>query len=296
MKGRCETRVVAVVVTYNRLELLKECIDKIKSQSIKVDLIIVDNHSDDGTGLYLKELASRETSININAVSLEKNVGGAGGFNYGMRLAVENGYELIWIMDDDTMPAADACEKLLKADKDLGGDYGFLSSTVYWVDGNLCRMNIQHKIGDQSGNLTKVDSATFVSLLFREETIKKFGLPIKDFFIWGDDKEYTMRLSQNKSCYWVKDSSVVHKMKNNSGSSISKDALTRVPRYYYAYRNDYWTCHRHGTKKVILFYLAFALNIFRVFLFSKDGKRNRMKIMIEGLQAGKKFNPEIEYI
>ena len=83
------------------------------------------------------------------------------------------------------------------------------------------------------------------------------GLPIKEYFIWGDDKEYTLRLSASYPCYHVKDSVVIHKMAINAGSNIVIDAIARVPRYFYAFRNDLCTAKRRGTKEIIIYFAAF---------------------------------------
>lgn len=186
-------------------------------------------------------------------------------------------------------------------------EIGFVSSTVLWTDGSPCEMNRQHYVGDVfsiSGKdaeediltLQPVDSATFVSLLFSREAVEKMGLPIKEYFIWGDDKEYTLRLSARYPCYHVKNSVVIHKMAINAGSNIVIDAIARVPRYFYAFRNDLCTAKRRGTKEVIIYFAAFFLNMLRVLLKSKDGKTLRLQTMWKGMRAGVKFDPEIEYL
>ena len=51
-------------------------------------------------------------------------------------------------MDDDCMPEKDALAALLRAERDLNGSYGFLSSRVLWKDGTLCDMNLQARDSD----------------------------------------------------------------------------------------------------------------------------------------------------
>ncbi len=80
--------------------------------------------------------------------------------------------------------------------------------------------------------LQAVDSATFVSLLFTRVAVENKGLPVKEYFIWGDDKEYTLRISETYPCYHVKESVAIHKMKTNAGSNIVIDDIERVPRYF----------------------------------------------------------------
>lgn len=130
----------AVVVTYNRMELLKQNIKKLLEQSYPCDILVVDNASTDGTD---KAMLSMEEAGMLLYRNTEANLGGAGGFNFGMRWAVEAGYSYIWVMDDDCLPSPDALEKLMEADKLLDGNYGWLSSVALWTDGRECKMNRQ---------------------------------------------------------------------------------------------------------------------------------------------------------
>ena len=86
-------KLAAVVVTYNRLSLLKKNIEALQKQKLKInmDILIIDNASTDGTGKYIKELKNKK----IQYFNTGKNIGGAGGFNYGIRKAVEEKYK--WI-------------------------------------------------------------------------------------------------------------------------------------------------------------------------------------------------------
>ena len=91
----------AVVVTYNRLQMLKEVIAALQASETKVDhIIIVDNHSDNDTKNYLESLGDA-----IEYLRLEDNLGGAGGFNRGVRYFMEKtDDDFVWLMDDDTVP------------------------------------------------------------------------------------------------------------------------------------------------------------------------------------------------
>jgi glycosyltransferase involved in cell wall biosynthesis len=137
-----KNRTAAVVVTYNRLTLLNKCIEKLRGQTVPCDILVVDNASTDGTTPWLRE---QEEAGLLRTRNTGGNLGGAGGFNKGMRWAVEDGYKYLWLMDDDCLPEQDALEKLLEADSLLNGSYGWLSSVALWTDGNVCSMNIQRK-------------------------------------------------------------------------------------------------------------------------------------------------------
>ncbi len=294
--------VATVVVTYNRKKLLRECLDALLASDAPSDIFIIDNNSTDGTKDYIADIV--KDNDNVIYKHLKKNVGGAGGFSAGMNHVVKRGYKYVWIMDDDTIVKPDTLSRLLDAAAMLHDNFGFLSSTVAWTNGSDCKMNIQtynKSINDiqrhyKKNGLWPVSTATFVSLLFTANAIKGVGLPKREYFIWGDDKEYTRRMSKYMNCYNVIDSKVVHKTVNNEGSNITKDDIARIDRYKYAYRNDFATARDEGIKELAVYAVGFGLNMARVIIFAKDNKARRIKVMLIGLKKGISFAPKTRYI
>lgn len=136
-------RIAAVVVTYNRLDTLRRCLAAVAGQQPAApDILVVDNHSTDGTAAFLAEQAA---AGRLQYRDTGANIGGAGGFSAGMGWAVEAGYTHLWVMDDDCIPQPDALAALVAAHEQLNGNYGFLSGIAYWRDGSRCRMNIQKR-------------------------------------------------------------------------------------------------------------------------------------------------------
>lgn len=294
-------RTAAVVVTYNRKELLETCIHCLLAQSAACDILVVDNASTDGTEDMLKAI----TDSRVSYRSTGANIGGAGGFNFGMRWAVESGYDLVWVMDDDCRPEPDALKTLIDADAALNGDYGFLSSVVLWTDGTECKMNRQkiRKAYYEHAELLKygliqVEQATFVSLLFPAAVIRETGLPIKEFFIWGDDIEYTRRIAvrMHMPCYMVGQSQVIHAMRENGGSSIATDKPERLDRYKYAFRNEAYLYRQEGFKGVCYYLAKCALNLVRIIKSREGQKGRRIGILLGGMARGLFFRPKIERI
>ena len=292
-------KVIAVVVTYNRKELLKECIDALlKQEYSECKILIVDNASTDGTKEYIKEYIEENKIIYKNTGA---NLGGAGGFNYGMKEAYKIGCDFVWLMDDDCIVHKDTLSKLIEADKKLNGNYGFLSSKVLWKDGSICKMNIPKKTfstwqKDFKTAIQSIAMASFVSLFIKAEIVKKMGLPIKDFFIWTDDWEYTRRISRKYECYYITNSIVTHKSKINEGASIATVEGDRVDRFKYMYRNDVVLYRREGVKGLVLLQVRILLHKFRIFKSNKKDKKERIKIINEAIKEGKRFFPNIEYL
>lgn len=295
-------RIAAVVVTYNRKEVLKRCLESLMVQTAPCDLLVVDNASSDGTQEYLGKLKKEKK---IRVIRTARNLGGAGGFNLGIRKAVEYGYEYVWVMDDDTFPKADALGKLLDADEYLEGCYGFLSSVVLWTDGKGCRMNrqkVKKNFYDYAGLLNQglipVEQATFVSLFMRSSTVKKAGLPVKEFFIWGDDLEYTRRIAVRMQlpCYLVGKSQVVHAMSVNNGSCIATDVPERIDRYRYAYRNENFAYRYEGIKGLLYYIAKCVFNILRIWMKGDSHRFHRSWVVLSQMFAGFRFNPKIEML
>lgn len=291
-------KVVAVVVTYNRKELLKESIKALLDQDYNsCEILVVDNASTDGTEEFIKEELQNSR---VHYMNTGANLGGAGGFNIGIKEAYKMGCDFIWVMDDDCIVHKDSLQELINADKELEGNYGFLSSKVLWKDNSICKMNIQKKkfskwLKDFETNKQRIAMASFVSLFLKTSVVEKVGLPIKEFFIWTDDWEYTRRISREYNCYYISKSVVTHKSKQNEGASIAT-VDDRLERFKYLYRNDIVLYRREGIRGWILLYLRLVLHKLRILKSDKTNKKERIKIINDAIKEGKKFRPKIEFI
>ena len=291
-----KSNVAAVVVTYNRLELLRQCVEALRAQTAVCDILIVDNASTDGTANWLT------SQPDLHYRNTGSNLGGAGGFNFGMRWAVEAGYDYVWVMDDDTLPHPDALEKLLEADSVLEGNYGWLSSVALWTDGSECKMNRQKLKKSfyaysplMKYGLVQAEQATFVSLFLRSETIRRFGLPIKEYYIWGDDLEYTRRIAVRGElpCFIAGQSQVVHATKSNVGSNVALDDVERIGRYFYAFRNEAHLYRQEGLKGSAYCFAKRCRDFLRIMRYGKP-KWPRFGILFKGIWAGFFFRKETE--
>ena len=99
-----------VIVTYNRCDLLKECITCALQQTIAAThIVVIDNACTDDTDRYLNSLSIPQ----LVHYRLDHNAGGAGGFYEGLKKAHELGDEAHIIIDDDAMLSKDFAEQLL---------------------------------------------------------------------------------------------------------------------------------------------------------------------------------------
>lgn len=200
MGASATDRVCAIVVTFNRKELLVECLRALQAQERSVEeILVVDNASTDGTADLV-----RQQFPDVELLALTKNGGGAGGFYEGMRWAFEKGYDWLWLMDDDGKPAPDCLQELLShknsdgkaqvlvpMQRDRSGrTYGAGTWDKYYVD-------VSNELAEGKQAATGDYLFAFVGPLISRKVVERIGLPRREFFIWFDDYEYGLRVHRD---------------------------------------------------------------------------------------------------
>lgn len=261
-----------VVVTYNRKELLLECINALINQTYKwKKIFIIDNNSTDGTFELLEQNKILDNK-NIIYKKLEKNVGGAGGFHEGMKIAYKDGADWIWVMDDDTIPTTTALQNLIEGKSHINENISFLSSSAWDIEEKnpINHGKINYRT-DKEGYLSYrkyleygifgLENATFVACLVNCKAIEQCGFPIKDYFIWGDDIEYTTRLTLNfGNAYQIGSSKVIHKRTGKIINSIKEEEnKNRLKFWFYMIRNTLITQKEYEKFKVFKTFLKYQL-------------------------------------
>lgn len=262
MSEENKEKIAAVVVTYNRKQLLGECLNALLVQSYPLDAIyIIDNASTDGTPEYLmgkgfidKQLfsekepseslksipltSSQANSIDIHYVRMHENTGGAGGFHEGVKRGYEAGFDWLWLMDDDAEPEQESLLKLSEYFNfenvvALCPSVNSLNNEILNVHRgrfNLKKMfpMVQSPISyeEYMRKFVEIDLATFVGLMVSKKAIAAIGLPVKDFFIHYDDIEYCLRLRKIGKILLIPESIIIHKEEAHGNRQV-KYALNR---------------------------------------------------------------------
>ena len=197
-------RILAVVVTFNRLELLQKLVARLGEVEGLSGVLVVDNASTDGTGAWL---AGRETTgeVPLSGRTLATNRGGAGGFHDGLAWAIDQGADLVWLMDDDGLPDLDCLDRLLQHQEDLDfwgplvvdeRDPERLVFPIRLPGGT----RVVHAVEDvhRAAHDDRIDGIVipFNGVLVTKELVDRIGLPREEFFIWGDDHEYRLRAEE----------------------------------------------------------------------------------------------------
>ncbi len=248
--------VAAVIVTFNRADQLSTVLAHVFAQTLRPALVVVvDNASTDHTPEVLARFAAEP---GLDVVRLPSNTGGAGGFAAGMARAYEAGADFVWIMDDDCYAEPVALERLLaghrQAESVLAEPVTFAGSLVRWTDGSLCVMNAPPASDDwaelavRGYGLTLVELCSFVSVLIPVWAVEEFGLPLREYFIWFDDAEYTHRLRAGGRGVMVHDSVVVHDLAENKGVNVTHLDAANLWKFRYGARNESSYRWHHDSK------------------------------------------------
>lgn len=264
-------KIAANVVTYNRKQLLSECLNALLHQTYPLDAIyIIDNASTDGTPEYLMEqgfidkplypdkepleavkiiplIHLQDKPLEIHYVRMPENTGSSGGQYEGIKRGYDAGFDWFWLMDDDTVPYSDALAILLSHTR--MPMLGFLCSLIK-NEGEILQLSIPKLDTDMKViedhdkyGLLKVRLAPFLSLLLNREAVTAIGLPIREMFIHYDDAEYTLRITRNNfKGYLVTESVAIHKVKNLNNHMYNINTLKckyGIKNHFYFYRIYY---------------------------------------------------------
>lgn len=283
-------RVVATVVTRNRRELLAEALAAVHAQTrAPEDLVVVDNASSDGTAEYV-----REHFPTASLVSLARNMGGAGGFAAGLAQALGQRSDLVWLMDDDTIPEPGTLQALLDARERYPGAQppALVASRVTWTDGRNHPLNtprrkpgVSREEADAAAaaGCVPTRSASFVSVLVDARAVREVGLPVADYFLWNDDFEFTTRLLRGRVGLFCPGSVVVHKT-----ATFGDSGADPGERFFYEVRNKVWLFTRSPGLRP-LERLLYGLSTCRRWARTAARSRDRVTLgraLGRGLRAG----------
>jgi dTDP-4-dehydrorhamnose reductase len=240
----------------------------------------------------------------VQAVRLRKNVGAAGGFTAGLRLAAATGAERIWVMDDDVICEPDALAELMAA-LDLteadGLEPPFVVSTSRHPDGQMTDVpevdlarNAITGFPEWSEYLGKglaaVTRATFASILFPRRTFERFGFPLGSMFIYGEDAEFTLRVTKINPGFLCGTSNVQHVRVKKVLDIVTEHDPVRLQWLGYLVRNRIYTARLHRSHITALKRVVSEWR--RCVRLVKAAQLSKAFIIARGVLAGFWFKPD----
>jgi GT2 family glycosyltransferase len=290
-------KIAAVVVTFNRLELLKQCIQSLRIQTYKLDeIIIINNSSMDGTLEWLNQQ-------NDLTIITQENSGSAGGQHTGIKTAYEKGYDWILCTDDDTSFDGNYIRILMeyaisKGILFLGGSVineknELLVNHRGLLKEKIIKEKIQIPIDIQgyTSEIVFVQFISFVGMILNRTIIDKVGFPNNKFFYQHDDVEYCFRIKKYFSGLLVPAATMIHKereshnfkkfrnIKERKNHALSKTKL------FYDVRNLTFIVLTYYSNPFIKYFSIINFIVVqtrRIILYS-DNRRTNLRIIFNAL-------------
>ena len=255
-----------VIVTYNRLSKLKKTLDCYEKQTVPFrNLIVVNNHSSDGTEEYLKEWENTNTPFNKIIIHTKENLGGAGGFYTGEKKALSLEPDWIFIADDDAYPEPDLMGKFhLFSQQHPIDNYSAVCAAVLTPDGNI---DVSHRskytitpnnhfiwdvspIEEYKKTFFKIDFLSYVGPFLNVCALKKVGLINPKFFIYNDDSEHSLRLKHYGEIICVPSIKITHDIKKvgQVKEQVTDNSIAATWGDYYSNRNEMIMMKKHFPK------------------------------------------------
>jgi rhamnopyranosyl-N-acetylglucosaminyl-diphospho-decaprenol beta-1,3/1,4-galactofuranosyltransferase len=248
--------VAVVVVTHNRADLLVGMLDGLAAQTRAPDtVIVIDNASTDHT----REVLDARTDLPLD-VTTQENLGGAGGFHRGVQRAYAGGYDRVWLMDDDVVPAPRCLEELMAVDQDcliavredLSGTLVEKAAIDFDLRNPLAikpkRSAVDTVYADRASMpaLVEVHNVAFEGFMTRRSVIEEIGFPDPAFFIFYDDADYAIRARRAGHTVWaVRDAVLVRQLDFNQQHDLAGW------KGFYMYRNLFVVHLRHGENALV---------------------------------------------
>lgn len=285
-----------IVVTYNRMNLLKECLECIQRQKLTpYNVIIIDNHSTDGTENFLKNLPEIKESKWIWKRETQ-NLGGAGGFYNGMKIAMETDAEWFLLLDDDAMLAPDylflIAESIPNHPDIMAYSGTVLTDNQIIVDHRRRFNKVEIPVGKDEYNEKEFeyDLGSFCGIVVNRKVVDKVGYPEKDFFIWYDDTEYSFRIMALSKFVNVNKAILNHK--TNIVIATSENKKEKINwKSYYGFRNVVYSYKKHRMLSFCLRYyilgrMKSAVKNYFDFSINKDVRRYNLQLTFTAIKDG----------
>jgi len=265
--------VAVVIVTYHNSEMLSCLLEDLTAQSRPPDcIIVVDNTGSEAAGA---KIAERFPTIEY--IRMPENAGSAGGYHEGLRVALDR-CDLIWTLDDDVRLRRDTLDELLKGFDAL--------RKVHKLGAVRC-------VGPNHKSFTRpLPIIPWRGTLFCREALLDISLPQSEYFLYGEDLDYSFRLAhKGYRCFYIP-SSVCFDTRNKGKAEfkISSHTIKMYSspfRLYYAFRNETAIYLKY---RALLPFLRTMLYSFKVILFSLifsgDGKKEKVQAILKGIADG----------
>ncbi|WP_372728124.1 glycosyltransferase family 2 protein [Nocardioides sp.] len=287
---RAET-VAVVIVTFNRADLLGRMLDGLAAQTWQPDAVyVIDNASSDHTGQMLQR-----SDLPLLVTVSEENLGGAGGFHLGVKLAHEAGFDRIWLMDDDVVPEPECLATLMSYDEDclaavredIGGELVEKAALDFDLRNPFAmrpkRATVDATYGDRAHLPERIElhNVAFEGFMVRRAVIDEIGLPDPSYFIFYDDVDFALRARRAGYVIWgIRDAVLVRQLDFDQQHSLD------TWKGFYMFRNLFVVHFRYG-ENVLVRLKPYLLVLAVVLLSPLRGGRGEASNVIRAIRSAR---------
>lgn len=195
-------KVSVVILNYKVRDLTIKCIESVKKSSYEnISIIVVDNNSDDGLVEAIKKVEG------VEFVQLKENFGYSGGNNAGIKRALKEGADYIFLLNPDTVIDKGAISSMVELAQ-KGGDEAVIGPKIYFGDGKTIwyaggifdQANVlgKHRGVDQKdeGQYNKIEETEYVTgaaMFVPKDVFDKVGLFDEQYFLYYEDSDFSYR-------------------------------------------------------------------------------------------------------
>lgn len=266
--------VCAILVTYNRLDTLKQALDHVLAQELKpATIIVVDNKSTDGTIEYLQTV---DGSNNIHCIYMESNTGSAGAIaaamNHGLKVKE---CQYFWVLDDDTLYAPHALSELVE---------NIEQSKFSMIGLHGAHLRMGKKIPVRADiKLQEVDYAMIDGALIKADVVRKVGPVCEEFFMMCDDHEYSVRIRRKGYTIGVLKNGADNRLYLGGGGQFTRATLWRG---YYSARNHMFIVKKHFSVGNLIGYCYMQTKLLISAAVLAPDRFQRVKFRLMGIWHG----------
>ncbi len=270
--------VYVVIVTFNNAEMLEDLLNDLRSQRRPPDkVVLIDNASRDHTESMIKQ-----RHPDIQYVKLRENLGSAGGYHEGVRLCVDS-CDFIYTLDDDVQLNPDTLAEVID---------GF-----HLIEkASPLRVGAVRSVGNRHPERvpTRLMICPWRGTLIKTDAVRESGLPSPDYFLYGEDLEYSLRLAKKGyRFYWIPTSICQERQRERDGKIRAEVFGKRRVRYqapfrlYYAFRNELFIYLKYRSILKLPRTFLYAVKVMLMILATEGwAGRRAIKAVVEGLIDG----------
>ena len=292
--------IAVILVNWKKYNLTSKCIDSLNKSNYKnFKIILVDNEYSEKSSIELKNQHK-----DIVVFKEKNNLGFAGGNNIGIRYALENDYDYIMLLNNDTevkenfiLPLVERIEK----DHFLGAVQplilNFSNKSIIWNAGGKLNKFLgltSTRLNNNKLNSSIVfdDYTDWISgccILIKSEILTKVGLLDEKFFNYYEDVDWSLRMKNlGYDLGFVKESIIYHHGSSSSKNKKNTGGLISSKIHYFNIRNHILLLKKH--KNLFNFFGIVFFQIIKItsyiFYFLIRFRFNKLTMVLKGLKHG----------